>query len=296
MAIVQTWNFNEEISEANLLGMICFMYDTFDLRPVLDIEISLTRRPTYFPEELGKSFTLVANLDIIKGVHSKLRTVDSKLTKLEIQAIYGKDNPNTESNKTLTYFFVKKEDSDDFIAGYLRMSGLVKGLLLREQEEQEEQVGEYKDEWKLDPEFIKTAKLIAKPGENVTEKNFLLGVPSYCWEIPSRQTYMEQTAVDLLSLYLKNCTDEEHMMLIEKPTYLRFLLYQDTADGNPYVYGYIREIDDCTYPSQRQVLTLARTRGDLLPCEISFAKRGFFYDFSVTEWKNKVIEHIGSFA
>jgi hypothetical protein len=294
MAIVQTWKFNEEISEANLLGMLCFSYDTFDLKPILNIEISLTKKPSYLPEELGGSFTLVEKINILKTLHSKLKTNDQNLKKLEIRPIYSHDN----TIKLITYF-IREEDTDDFMEGYINMASLIREFVTQPQEEVRQESGaeaEYKDDWKLDPEFIKVAKLIARPGEEVKDKNFLMKVPCYCWDLPVRNTYTEQIAVDLVSLYLGVCTDEEHWKLIEQSTYLRFMMYQDTAEGSPYVYGYIQEIANCTYPSHKEVLTMARARGNHLPCEITFAKRGFFYEFSAEEWKKKVIEHIGSFA
>lgn len=73
------------------------------------------------------------------------------------------------------------------------------------------------------------------------------------------------------------------------------MLYRDTADGNPYVYSYIRQISKCTYPSHKAILLDVRKSGEFLPCEINLARRAYFYKFNKDQWKNKDIKFIGSF-
>lgn len=115
----------------------------------------------------------------------------------------------------------------------------------------------------------------------------------YTWERPVNNDPIEQLVVNLIMLFLKECTEDDHTMLLDEETYLRLWLYQD---GSPYVCAYIRSIKECTYPSHKIALLRARHSGEFLPCEISSSEVGYFFAVPRHHWENKEVTFIESFA
>lgn len=62
---------------------------------------------------------------------------------------------------------------------------------------------------------------------------------------------MEQLTIDLIALFLRDCSDQDHQHLIDTESYLRFMLCCNTPEQYPYAYGYIRDIKNCVIENQK---------------------------------------------
>jgi len=118
--------------------------------------------------------------------------------------------------------------------------------------------------------------------EALQSKKFHLIVPSYVWEVEKEVIFLtEELFVSILvENYLKNCLKEEKDKLCKKDLagnslyYLRFMLYQDTPNSKPYIYGYLREIDNISYESHKNFLKLCNS--DKIAVEVNFATYGLY--------------------
>jgi hypothetical protein len=118
--------------------------------------------------------------------------------------------------------------------------------------------------------------------EALQSKKFHLIAPSYAWEVEKEVLSLpEELFVSILvENYLKNCLKEEKDKLTGKDLagnslyYLRFMLYQDTPTSKPYIYGYLREIDNISYESHKNFLKLCKL--DKIPVEVNFATYGLY--------------------
>lgn len=122
-----------------------------------------------------------------------------------------------------------------------------------------------------------------------------LKVSAYQCNLPKITNISEKHLVlALLELFLRDSNPKQHDKLVHDKTYIRFMLNQDNpdyiVDSYPYVYGYIRNIDQCIYKDQ--IDTLLSCPLDSLVCEITFATRGYFYTFKTNEWRNKKVNTI----
>ena len=158
---------------------------------------------------------------------------------------------------------------------------------------------EYKDDFSPDLKFLSKSVLKHSPKDGICRKTRLgLSVPAYVWDMPrmKEDSFHEQITSNMISLFLRDCSDDDHQRLINSQSYLRIFLYQDAPDSNPYSYSYIRNIEECTYPSHKFSLTeIKKLPGNLLPCEINFGNQGFFYYFTRKEWMTKSVDHLSSY-
>lgn len=308
MATVSTYEFQGQVSEEYLAGMLAFMMDTFDTKHMLNIEVSMHHEQKLIPKELGKSFNSKDNIPVIKNFILSLQKVKD-IPCVEVSSIFqGKVLPEPRM-----YFIIEQED---FMSGYSNMLSISAKFVIDAKKSQEKDVPvdnvntkddpEYKSDWLADESYLCKCKLIAKPGEQIKGKIRNLSPIYYVWDLPKDNACQEQIVVNLISLFLKVCSSEEHEALMNEDKYLRFMLFQDTPDGYPYVCSYIKKIETCTYKSHRLTLMAAREPRQLglqdskperrLPCEINYSTSGFFYEFPLEDWKNKKITDLGSFA
>jgi len=155
---------------------------------------------------------------------------------------------------------------------------------------------DYKDYWDSDIKYINKAVFISGPNDNIENtKNFKMNIPCYLWDLPiDFETYQEQHISNLINLFLTKCSEEDHKLLMLGNYYLRMLQYQDKPMSDRYVYIYLRSIENCTFESHK--LSLKSIHQNKLTCEITYSKRGFFYEFSIDEWKIKHVNHIAQFV
>ena len=125
--------------------------------------------------------------------------------------------------------------------------------------------------------------------DGTKDKKFQLKGPAYCWEYPRGVTLLPENdwISAVIQTYVKTCTSEEHQQLTKGGLYLRFLAYQDTQEGSPYIYGYLRAIDDCTYADHKEVLRLCPR--NQVPVEVTLATYGLFIFVDRTAWENKEV-------
>lgn len=114
--------------------------------------------------------------------------------------------------------------------------------------------------------------------EKTKNKRFFLEEPAYCWEYPRNVTLLPDPNMWcswLVQNYLTVCTDTELEDLLKPMTnYLRFITFQDTKEGSPYIYGLLRAIDDCAYQSHKDVLYACPC--EMVPVEVNLATYGIF--------------------
>lgn len=292
MARVNTFQFNNLVSEYELAGMLCFMDTIFGVQHPLNIEVSLDEQSTLFPPKWGRSF------------NSAKQAVEIRAWSLELQqpkpGPYLQVDPIPHRSSWTFYL----DNHEEFMRGYMNMSSITQRFIQtlhnkkqdQDNKQQEPAIAEdYKSEWEADPIFLSQAKLIAQPGEVINKPRQLPPI-FYVWDLPGTGVYMEQTVVNLVMLFVKECTEADHKMLMDQESYLNLKLYQDTPDGSPYVCAYIRLIDDCTYPSHKLLLSKARESKKFYPCEINYVNTGYFFEFPRDHWEKKQITFIGSFG
>ena len=272
-----------------LAGMLCYLSNTFDLQQPLNLEVSMLPNPKLIPRELGCSWNSIEKQAEIKEWNLKLQEF-RPVQCFSVIPLFASGNPGPEIIYYLNNF-------EEFMSSYVLMGSLIKQFLAEPEEEEEVLIDtEYKADWSLDPVFVKASTLVTKPGEKHNKPRQLPDFV-YIWDIPSTLgIYAEQMAVNLVSLFLKECTPAEHIRFVEEPTYLRFFLYKDSPEGVSYITAYIRPISDCTYRSHKLALTEVRKNRDFLPCEINYPHGGRFFEFPRDQWVNKVITFVGSFG
>lgn len=292
MADVTTYGYTKTISEEELTGMLCYLNDND-----IDINLEVTMHPhqKLIPRTWGISFNSSPNKHKIKEFCDTIQK-PKDIPHIEVRPSDSKNKDTCETVKHKTYYII---ESEDFIRGYTTVA---KNFIINCVPEEDICLKAYIDEdykslWKPDSVYIQQSKLIAKPTEEVKDKKFDLGLGYYVWDLPScPDLYQEQLIANLVGLFLAYCSGDDHGLLIDTESYLRFMLYQDAPDSTPYVYAYIRQIKDCTFRSHKLILAEARTTKLYLPCEINLSETGYFYEFLVDEWNTKDIKFIGSFA
>lgn len=119
---------------------------------------------------------------------------------------------------------------------------------------------------------------------NITPK-YLFGIKvnAYCYDLTLGSQFVNYTVIfiDLLNHYLKNCTDDEHINLLNGRKYLRFMLHQNDPYSDPYAYGYLRNINTC---SEEHQSVLNSCPDNYLPAEMNMLDRGFFLFIDKRKW------------
>ena len=289
------------VTEGELIGILCSIINIVELKSKFEIEISMGKQFSLFPLELQGSFSLKNKYQQISTFCENLQTPNGELG-LDILPIYS----TNDIPKPLTYYlpdFITQE----FIKGYTKLSKTLQQLLNTKKQEIKSEKQEIKSEkilkhevkniFPTDTNYLLKSKLIHSITDGVCHKTkFGLKVPAYVWELPDNNNiYMEQLVSNMISLFLRDCTDEDHTQLLETKSFLKILLYQDGPNTRPYAYAYILNIERCTYSSHKNILTTCRMSSEnILPCEITLGLRGYFFNFPRTEWINKTIKHISS--
>ncbi len=139
--------------------------------------------------------------------------------------------------------------------------------------------------------FIQNSKLVFTPSLDLKSqqetKQFKLSRLSYLWDVPKfTDDVFDILPISLLDLFLRDCREEDYKKL-NKNSYLRFMCYQDEPDSYPYIYAYIRGINECT---EQHKSILSRIPEDYLSCEINFSTKGYFFIFPIKEWENKKVD------
>lgn len=195
--------------------------------------------------------------------------------------------PLTEKMQTKT-FSIPNEHIKEFITGYYAMPDMLTAFYEIANEKQ------IRDHFPPSIVFIEKAILVGTPTEPDNEGfKFILDVPNYTWIIQPNVLFVEQMVSNLVALFLRDCTESDHHLLNDKHHYLRFMLYQDSEKGNPYVRGYLRNIDNCRYTSHQN--HLRSCPAGTLPLEINYSSRGYFLRIVQTEWNNKNVSTILEF-
>lgn len=270
-------------SEDQLLGCICSYLSIMDVfQDIPDLEITARTQFTRLPINL---ISVKESLDELQVIYNNLQ----KITGDSIQVIpLGLAGPIL----TAKSFNINPNDGNDFIDGYYMMPQMINAYFSRGNSV----YSTIRDEFSPQPEFINRAKLINTPNNtpSVSDFKFHLKVPSYVWVIPKEDDiYLEQITTNLINLFLRDCSETDHNLLKTKDYYLRFLQYQDGPDTQRYVYGYLRQISNCTYSSHMKILRSCPDK--YLPCEINTSTKGYFFMFPETEWMNNNVTHITMF-
>lgn len=122
----------------------------------------------------------------------------------------------------------------------------------------EEKDQSYIDTWSPSNLFLNKSKLLKTTRDKIEmSKIFVLSCPSYLWDLPKiSDVYQEQLVANLLGLFLCDAMKKDFDNLIFGKRFIRFMLYQDEPDElhylHPYVYGYIKNIDECIYDSHKK--------------------------------------------
>lgn len=290
MVKISIFNHWSEVSEPHLCGILCCMVHMFKDKPLFDIEVSFAgRKKELLPKSFPKCWTLSTQIqNVIEYCENLQKNGDPPMTVVSVDS------------GTLSYN-IRGEDRPEFMLGFLSMDKFIKAVLENETcEEVEEENDGGVSEFAADSIFLSqsTLKKTVRDEPDLT-RTHKLSVPAFLWDLPKiTNIYQEQLASNLIALFLRDCSDDEHQKLIKKKSYLRFHLYQDESDGlpdsRPYVYGYIRNIDICTFKSHREALTSIPI--DELPCEVNLSTNAFFWRFPVNEWLNKSVQHVYYFG
>lgn len=272
-------NITIDISEAELVGIFCHIIDIFGdqlTNPLFNVEVSFIKDGVLLPKFPEKSWTLYQKLCAIKIFCDSLKFLREGDQKGELSVM------PIGINKSMQKYYLHECDFEGFIIGY---DNLLSILRINSEIHYPEN---YRDHFVPDINLISQCKLVTTNREN---RNFVMKIPCYLWDLPIYEIkYNEQITVDLINLFLRDCTDYDHQLLFNNNYYLRILIYQDKPDADRYCYGYLRKISDCTFDSHKNALKSISK--DRLPCEIVFAKRGYFYHFPILEWNHKYVDHI----
>jgi hypothetical protein len=274
------WNVN--VSEGRLAGILCFSVNMFNMNPPYDIKIQLD-------ESYGSSskWNLFHSMDHTFYLRESIHHINDFCVKLMNSADTNANSDsflemftNHDSNIGFKYY-LDHDMHDEFAKGYIWMGNHWKSSV--------------KDQ--NNDTYISQFLCKVRQIENV-ERNyqFKLRVPSHRWDLPKLTDVSEKHLVMvLLELFLQDCPNDLNK-LIHNKTYLRFMLFQDQPDHQidsfPYVYGYVRKIDQCVCVSDQQIETLLSCPIDHFVCEITFASRGYFFIFKKDDWMNKKITNV----
>lgn len=172
-----------DVSEAELVGILCFMHDTFKTHPIFDIEVSIHSKTTIIPTIFPRSFTLQGYLNHITQFCNTLQ-VPNDLSCLAVHPIFS-DTSNVSNAPT--FYYIKDCNIKSFMEGYVLMCRMTKQIIESEGGDVETSESQfnpnYDDAWTADQEYLSKAKLAAKPGDNILDKNFTMSIPSYMWRI-----------------------------------------------------------------------------------------------------------------
>ena len=282
MAKITIDNIELNVSEARLAGILCASINMFELNPPYDIKVvtnqKLIKNNMLHFIRFGETFTLKESID---DVHK----LCIKLMKPQVGHIDSHDESFLEmftKNNAKVGFKYYLEDGlhDEFAKGYIWMGN------------------HYESTIRLTNKVNMCEFLINSKRFDQNKHLVKLRVPAYQWNLPKITNIPEKHIVmALLELFLRDSDPNDHTKLIYNKTYIRFMLYQDNPDyvidSYPYVYGYIRNIDQCIYKDQ--IDTLLSCPQDSLVCEVTFASSGYFYTFKADEWKNKKVNTIIEF-
>lgn len=279
MAIVTINRKAFDVSEYELVGILCYMCHNELLPLPFDVDISIYSKPMLVPDTIPKSCSLVSHYTNIQSFCNSL--------------MLANNYPSLDVNINSKYFkyYINPNETQDFVDGYTFMIHYMKASF----KDFVPKSQNYKDHWPSNPEYVQSCTLVAVPGEIVTGKEFKLSKPAYLWDLPKDNVYIEQLVSNLIALFLRDAHADDCNRLLNDSTYLRFMLYQDAPDTCTYAYAYIRDIDECTYLSHKKVLTLQRANGTHLPCEVNTGKTGHFFEILKSEFSNRCVTNIGSF-
>lgn len=269
-------------NENELLGCICSYISLLTVfQDIPDVEISKSIKFTKLPNDI---ISIRQSIDSLNVLYNNLQHVDKEY--IEIIPLDERLTPKK---------FNIDPKCEDFMMGYYELAPMINEYY---------NMGEidyslYNDEFPPDYKLLNTIKLIGTPIKPLPLENknynFHLKIPAYLWTFTQNpiNTYFEQITSNLINLFIRDCSDEDHKLLLTKEYYLRFLQYQDGPNTSRYAYGYLRKISDCTYTSHKDILKLCPL--NMLPCEINTASNGYFYRFPVDEWINKKVIHVQIF-
>lgn len=284
-----------ETSEAEFIGILCSILDTFLHDVPFDVEVSCVKDCILLPE-LPRSWTLKNKLTEITTFCDKLRQTVGP-TGIEVIPLGNKDfKPKM--------YYIPENFIHGFMIGYAALLSLSKEFASSSNEgganHNDTAILDYECSWEPDQIFINKSKFVSGPDDKIINKRyFIMNIPCYLWDLPvdpinDMDTYMEQIIVNFVNLFLSKCSQSDHELLMLKNHYLRIFQYQDKPDSDRYVYMRLQSIDDCTFKSH--IESLRSVPKDRLPCELNYTKRGYFFEFPVSEWKSKRINHIMQFV
>lgn len=120
------------------------------------------------------------------------------------------------------------------------------------------------------------------------DKKFYLKVPSYAWELVKDFTLIPEEFFisTLIKQYYLDCTNDEKQQLVNKGNYLRFMLFQDCHNSNPYVYGYLRAIN-VAMPQHQHILNSCPN--NMVPVEVNLSTYGLFIFVNKQDLINNII-------
>lgn len=264
-------NEKKSISEHQLCGMLCCMVSIFKQSPLFEINISTNNPYKILPKSFKMNWSLSDKYQEVKEFCQNLqKNIGTEY--IEIIPLY-----NTKSGPSVKYN-IDPIHTNDFGFGYMSIANMIRDIINQE----------YTSHFPANIEFLNNCKL-------VDSNNVKMKTPTYVWNLPKITNIpSEQLTSNLINLFLRNCSEGDHKLLMIGKYYLRFFLYQDTPDtlpnSYPYVHAYIRAINECTFNHHKE--TLLSISNDELPCEVNYVSRGFFFTFPYKEWLYKNVENI----
>ena len=279
MAQIEINQIKMQVSEERLIGMFCAIINTHGLTPEHDISVirTMDSKNTEYLKNFENKFTMKHNYkQILELCNNLQQSTESDCSYVEL---FSKN----DSEKGYKYY-ISEDISEEFTKGYFwykRYNELFEGSGTKISE--------------ID-HYVSESTLVRTPGtkSNIDPKyEMALKVPAYLWDIPKIDHIPEKILVSyLIALFLRDCSLIDYKKLENNKTYLRFMMYQDSdTESDPYVYAYIRDIDNCTFSSHKNILLSCPV--DKLPCEVNLGiSRGFFYMFPIDEWNNKSVMSI----
>lgn len=277
-----------EISEAELVGIFCSIFDCFGENlsdSMFNVEISYIKGGKLLPKFLTISWTLYNKLCSIKNYCSSLKMPKDNHEILTVIPFTNKKNNDKGNNEQI--YYLENQYIEDFITGYSNLFEY-----LRVEKAYIIDKNNYVDQFIPDNEMIHLCKLVTK---NKNNRNFIMDIPCYLWDLPmySADMYTEQLIINLINLFLKDCDTYNHQLLLANNHFLKISICQDNQDSKRYCYAHIQDINRCTFDSHKKSLkSISKTK---LACEIIFSKRGFFFEFPIIEWINKYVYHVIQF-
>lgn len=280
----------KDCTEYELVGILCAAVSIFPNGTPVDVEISLHKPHQVIPPIWGRSYSYNHKLKEIKNFCESLNNHNGGC-KLVVIPLYPDGTLGVE-----VAYYIPEDKSSEFMSGYTYLNELINTERVINKEDHVD----YVDTWTPDETFIKTANLVKTTKDPIlTGRHFEMQCPAYLWDLPKTGSrYQEQLVADLLELFLHNVLEEDNEKLIYGKTFIRFMLYQEESDelphSHPYVYVYVKNIDECTYASHKKALI--NVPEGYFACEICYPKRGFFYMFPQSEWSDGSIKHVIMFG